>query len=162
MRAPDPELLDDRSVLQGYLRAGTDHEGSRLPRSVQSLVRSISRGNLGQVAVRIDGLDSYILVRHPSRRSWIALLCFWGLGISVYSRWDHIATVHVENPLVTDDFLSLIRTAQQLSAQRPVPRGDGPDFLDPANPTLEVNSKKIHVEPDDWVDRLVQGLRRWF
>ena len=162
MSAPDPDLLEDKAVQQGYMRAGTDHEGTRLGRPVQTLVRALVRGNLGRVAVRVGDVESTIVVQHNSRRTWVALLVFWELGLTIYSRWDEVATIHLEQAPVTEDFLRVVQSAQRLSAQRPATRGGGPDFLDPKRPTLQVGETEVEVEPEDWLDRLFDRFRRLF
>lgn len=175
MRAPDSSLLDNERTQHAYHQAGTDHQGRPLPEAIRGLVHFVGpkKANLGVIAIRlgrpVDSKDdlsraepNYMVIRHPRQRTWVALLEEWNYGISIYSRWAHVATIHLEHAPSPQDFALVIQAAQKLSAKRPATSKSGPDYVDPERPSIRGAGEEVTVQPPDIWDRFVGWLREFF
>lgn len=165
LRAPSASLLDDDELQQAYVAQGVDHDGRALPRNVHGIARFVARYGLGKLAIACYEESSYLVVRHPSMDTWLALIEEWGVGATVYSRWGNVATVNHSVGLSSEDFASLILAAQKDSARRPARAKRGevvtPDFVDPEQPMIRVNGKVDALRPPDLIDRAVTWIKEF-
>lgn len=165
LRAPSASLLDDDEIQHAYVVKGVDHEGRPLPAHVHGLARFVARYGLGKMAIACDNAGSYLVVRHPKMDTWLALIEEWGVGATVYSRWENVATVNHSVGLSSEDFASLIVAAQKDSARRPARKKRGevvtPDFIDPEQPMIRTNGKTSALRPPDLIDRVVTWIKEF-
>lgn len=173
VRAPNSDLLESDRAQQAYFRAGTDEVGRPMPTALKGLVQFIGRANLGCVAVRIGrrsdgeqdpnhGEPNYVVVRHPRQPTWIALIEEWNHGITIYSRWDCVATVNIAHAPSDEDFASIVRAAQRLSTRRPATSTSGSEWVDPVNPAILRDGEERVVQPPDLIDRVVGWVRNFW